>query len=103
MGDHSSGYGLFSSASNNGLRRRKIDSDNNSGGYGIISAASNAYKVIKMTPDVIKTVQSDFGWDDEYDYDDYGEYTLEEAFFNQLEEERREKKREKRKKKKRKN
>ena len=34
---------------------------------------------------------------------DYGEYTLEEAFFNQLEEERREKKREKRKKKKRKN
>ena len=44
--DNSSGYGLFSSASNNGYRRRKIDSDNNSSGYGIISAASNAYKVI---------------------------------------------------------
>lgn len=44
--DHSSGYGLFSSASNNGYKRRKIDSDNNSSGYGIISAASNAYKVI---------------------------------------------------------
>ena len=23
----------------------------------------------EMIPDVIKTVQSDFGWDDEYDYD----------------------------------
>ena len=34
---------------------------------------------------------------------DYDEYTLEEAFFNQLEEERLEKKREKRRKKKRKN
>ena len=44
--DHSSGYGLFSSASNNGYKKRKIDSDNNSSGYGIISAASNAYKVI---------------------------------------------------------
>ena len=44
--DHSSGYGLFSSASNNGYKRRKIDSDNNSSGYGIVSAASNAYKVI---------------------------------------------------------
>ena len=44
--DNSSGYGLFSSASNNGYRRRKIDSDNNSSGYGIVSAATNAYKVI---------------------------------------------------------
>jgi len=40
-----------------------------------------------MIPEVINTVKSDFGWDDEYDLD-YGEYTLEEAFFNQLEEER---------------
>jgi len=55
-----------------------------------------------MIPEVINTVKSDFGWDEEYDLD-YGEYTLEEAFFNQLEEERLEKKREKRKKKKRKN
>ena len=23
----------------------------------------------EMIPDVIKTVRSDFGWDDEYDYD----------------------------------
>ena len=44
--DNSGGYGLFSSASNNGYKRRKIDSGNNSSGYGIISAASNAYKVI---------------------------------------------------------
>ena len=53
----------------------------------------------EMIPDVIETVQSVFG-DDDYDY---GEYTLEEAYFNQLEEERLEKKREKKRKKKRKN
>lgn len=52
-----------------------------------------------MIPDVIETVQSALGVDDL----DYEEYTLEEAFFNQLEEERLEKKREKRRKKKRKN
>ena len=58
--------------------------------------------ISEMIPDVIETVQSVFG-DGDDDYYDYGEYTLEEAYFNQLEEERLEKKREKKRKKKRKN
>jgi len=105
-----SSLGLYSSNSNQrrnpnrrlytAKRRRKIDPEDNASGYGIVSAATNAYKVIKMIPDVIETVQSALGVDD---YEDYDEYTLEEAFFNQLEEERLEKKREKRRKKKRKN
>jgi len=59
--------GSYNGGSYNGYKRRKVEPEDT--GYGIVSAASEAYKVIKMIPDVIKTVQSDFGWDDEYDYD----------------------------------
>ena len=50
-----------------------------------------------MIPEVIEAVTKDDS-DEYYDDSDYdGEYTLEEAFFNQLEEERLEKKRQKKK------
>ena len=55
----------------------------------------------EFIPNVIDAVTNDGDsdeLDEDYDYD--GEYTLEEAYFNQLEEERREKKRKKKKKKK---
>ena len=61
-----------------------------------------AFIFSEMIPDVIEEVQSIFGVNGDEDYD-YGEYTLEEAYFNQLEEERLEKKREKKRKNKRKN
>ena len=59
-----------------------------------------AFIFSEMIPDVIEEVQSIFGVNGDEDYD---EYTLEEAYFNQLEEERLEKKREKKRKNKRKN
>merc|ERR1719468_1250431 len=78
----------------NGYYQKPTTMDNFSG-YGIVDAASEAFETVKkvteMIPNVLETVETVMG------YEDYEEYTLEEAYFNQLEKEKKKSKKRRRK------